>query len=100
MRVIEQNMDVPMPQILEEIVEIGAIVDILVLQFDFILQVSSVCCGKERCTSFSVYYFILYEFYFLINTSRNRIAVSFTFYRIWEFLLMWIGVMTPFLRSK
>ena len=35
-RVIEQNMDVPMPQILEEIVEIEAIVDNPVLQSEFI----------------------------------------------------------------
>ena len=36
MRVIEQNMDVPMPQIPEEIVEIETIVDIPVLQSEFI----------------------------------------------------------------
>ena len=35
--VVEQNVDVPMPQILKEIVEIEAIVDIPVLQFEFIL---------------------------------------------------------------
>ena len=39
MRVIEQNMDVPMPQILEEIVEIEAIVDIPVLQSEFMFFV-------------------------------------------------------------
>ena len=38
MRVFEQNMDVPMPQILEEIVEIEEIVDIPVLQFEFIFR--------------------------------------------------------------
>ena len=37
MRVIEQNMDVPMPQILEEIVEVETIVDIPVQQSEFIL---------------------------------------------------------------
>ena len=41
MRVIEQNIDVPMPQILEEIVEIESIVDISVLQFEFIFHVHS-----------------------------------------------------------
>ena len=41
MRVIEQNMDVPMPQILEGIAEIEAVVDIPVLQFEFIFHVHS-----------------------------------------------------------
>ena len=41
MRVIEQNMDVPMPQILEGIVETEAIVDIPVLQSEFIFLVNS-----------------------------------------------------------
>ena len=50
-RVVEQNTDVPMPQILEEIVEIAAIVDIPVLQLEFIFLVSVFfCCGMERCT--------------------------------------------------
>ena len=39
-RVVEQNIGVPMPQILEEIVEIDAIVDIPVLQIEFIFLFS------------------------------------------------------------
>ena len=42
-RVVEQNTDVPMPQILEEIVEIAAIVDIPVLQLEFIFLVNGSC---------------------------------------------------------
>ena len=34
-RVVEQNIDEPVPQILKEIVEIDAIVDIPVLHFEF-----------------------------------------------------------------
>ena len=40
-RIAEHVIDVPMPQILEEIVEIEAIVDISVLQFEFIFHVHS-----------------------------------------------------------
>ena len=39
-RVVEQNTDVPMPQILEEIVEVEAVVDIVVSQSEFIFGFS------------------------------------------------------------
>ena len=70
----------PMPQILEEIVEIEAIVDIPVLQFVFIFHVncSFFCCCIERCTSFSVYYFLISIS--LFDTLKREIVGSLTFY--------------------
>ena len=51
-RVVEQIFDKPTPHILEEIIELEAIVEIPVLQFEFIFVDGSFffCCGMERCT--------------------------------------------------
>ena len=51
-RVVEQIFDKPTPHILEEIIELEAIVEIPVLQFEFILLMVAFffCCGIERCT--------------------------------------------------
>ena len=78
-RVVEQIFNMSMPQILEEIVEIEAIVDIPVLKFEFIFLVNSsfFCCGMERCASFSVHNYFFFEFYFLINTFKSEIVVTF-----------------------
>ena len=57
-RVVEQYFDAPMPQIMEEIVKVEAIVDISVQQIEFFFGWSFClffCCGMERCTR--IYFF-------------------------------------------
>ena len=53
-RVVEQIFTTPVPQILEELIELEEIVDIPVLQIEFILFSGRsfsffFCCGMVRC---------------------------------------------------
>ena len=56
-RVVEQIIDVPIPQIVEDIVELGQLVDVPVPQIELVLSVVLIlsfflCCGMERCAFF------------------------------------------------
>ena len=78
-RIAEHIIDVPMPQILEEITEFESIVDIPDLQIEFILFDGSFffCCGMERCTPFD--FSLIFQFS-VISTSRRRIVVIIKLY--------------------